>query len=97
MASPRFEWDPRKASANLVKHGVAFAEAVTAFSDETGYVMDDPDHSELEARFILVGLSAELRVLVVIHCLREAGGVIRLISARRASRNERAQYRERNT
>lgn len=97
MASPRFEWDPRKASANLAKHGVAFAEAVTAFSDETGYVMDDPDHSELEARFILVGLSAELRVLVVVHCLREAGGVIRLISARRASRNERAQYRERNT
>jgi len=97
MASPRFEWDPRKASANLAKHGVAFAEAVTAFSDETGYVMDDPDHSELEARFILVGLSAELRVLVVIHCLREAGGVIRLISARRASRTERAQYLQRNT
>lgn len=97
MASPRVEWDPRKAGANLAKHGVAFSEAVTAFSDETGYVMDDPDHSELEARFILVGLSAELRVLVVVHCLREAGGVIRLISARRASRNERAQYRERNT
>lgn len=91
----RFEWDPAKAAANLAKHGIAFAEASTAFSDDAALVMADPDHSAVEDRFILLGLSAELRVLVVVHCLREAGHVIRLISARRANRDERRQYSER--
>jgi hypothetical protein len=97
MPELRFEWDAQKAAANLAKHGVAFAEALTAFSDDTGFVLEDPDHSADEARFILLGLSAELRVLVVVHCLREAGQVIRLISARRANRREREQYKARNS
>jgi uncharacterized DUF497 family protein len=97
MSELRFEWDPRKAAANLAKHGVAFSEAETAFSDEAGFALEDPAHSADEARFVLLGLSAELRVLVVIHCLREAGQVIRLISARRANRLERDLYRVRNS
>lgn len=96
MAGLRFEWDPRKAAANLAKHGVAFEEAATAFADEAGLVLEDPDHSAVERRFVLIGLSAELRVLVVVHCLRERGEIIRLISARRANQRERIQYRGRN-
>jgi len=96
MADLRFEWDPRKAAGNLAKHGVAFDEASTAFADEAGFVLDDPAHSASEPRFVLIGLSAELRVLVVVHCLRERGHVIRLISARRANQRERMLYRERN-
>ena len=97
MAELHFDWDPRKAATNLAKYGVAFAEAITAFHDELALVLADPDHSEIEARFVLLGLSAERRVLVVVHCLRESGQVIRVISARPASRRERTQYRERNT
>ena len=97
MAELRFEWDPQKASTNLAKHGVPFSEATSAFSDEMGFVLDDPDHSDVEDRFVLIGLSAELRVLVVVHCLRERGQVIRLISARRANRIERHQYLVRNS
>ena len=97
MADLRFDWDPRKAATNLAKHGVAFAEAITAFRDELALVLADPDHSAIEARFVLLGLSAERRVLVVVHCLREAGEVIRIISARPASRRERTHYRERNS
>ena len=88
----RFEWDPRKAAANVRKHGVSFAEAESAFYDDYATVTDDPDHSGDEARFLLLGMSAVLRVLVVVHCVREAGSVIRLISARKATRSERAQY-----
>ena len=88
----RFEWDPRKAAANVRKHGVSFAEAETAFSDDDATITDDPDHSGGEERFLLLGMSAGLRVLVVVHCVREAGSVIRLISARKATRSERAQY-----
>jgi len=97
MPVVRFEWDPKKAAANLAKHGVPFAEAKTAFSDDLGFVMDDPAHSADEERFILLGLSANLRLLVVVHSLRERGQVIRLISARPASRRERTQYTERNS
>ena len=92
MASLRFEWDPRKAAANLAKHGVTFGEAETAFYDDHAAILEDPDHSAAEERFLLLGLSAALRVLVVVHCVREAGTVIRLISARKATRSERAQY-----
>ena len=92
MASLRFEWDPRKAAANLAKHGVSFAEAETAFYDDHAAILEDPDHSAEEERFLPLGLSAALRVLVVVHCVREAGSVIRLISARKATRSERAQY-----
>lgn len=93
MADLHFEWDPAKARANLRKHGVTFEEAETAFSDERALVMPDPDHSSPgEHRMVLLGLSAALRVLVVVHCELEDGNVVRLISARRATRSERAQY-----
>ena len=93
MANLRFEWDSAKARANVQKHGISFDEAETAFSDDQALVMPDPEHSSAdEARLVLIGLSAALRVLVVIHCELEDGDVIRLISARRATRSERAQY-----
>lgn len=93
MADLRIEWDDAKARANLRKHGIRFDEAETAFSDDYGLVLPDPDHSSMdEQRLILIGMSAALRVLVVVHCERAGGDIIRLISARRATRSERAQY-----
>lgn len=92
MGAVRFVWDPAKARENLRKHGVSFLEAETAFSDERALLLDDPDHSTDEDRFVLLGLSATLRLLTVVHCYREADTVIRLIFARRATRAERAQY-----
>jgi uncharacterized DUF497 family protein len=91
MVSLRFEWDPRTAATNLAKHGVSFAKAETAFYDDHAAILEDPDHSAGEARFLLLGLTAASRVGVVVHCVREAGSVIRLISARKATRSERAQ------
>jgi uncharacterized protein len=94
MAVVRFEWDPRKSRANKAKHGVSFEEARTAFLDEHARVIPDPQHSDEEDRFVLLGLSVQLRVLVVCHCYREADQVIRIISARRADPTERRQYAE---
>lgn len=82
----------RKAAANARKHGISFEEAETAFLDEHALVLADPDHSAEEDRFLLLGLSDALRVLVVVHCYRAGESVIRLISARKATRSERAQY-----
>jgi uncharacterized DUF497 family protein len=90
----RFEWDPRKNRANKAKHGVSFEEARTAFFDEHARVIPDPEHSEDEERFVLLGLSIELRVLVVCHCYRRSNEVVRIISARRADATERNQYAE---
>jgi uncharacterized DUF497 family protein len=95
MRELRFAWDPRKARENLRRHRVSFGEAETAFLDEEALVLDDPDHSEVEDRFILLGMSAGFRILFVCHCVREGGSLIRIISARRASRGEQEQYRER--
>ncbi len=93
MHPPHFLWDPRKAAANQRKHGVSFAEAQTVFSDEAGLLLDDPDHAALdEDRFLLLGISARTRLLLVVHCYRADGGEIRLISARRATRTEARQY-----
>ena len=86
--SLRFEWDPRKAAANFRKHGVSFEDAESVFADERARLIDDPDHSVDEERFLLLGLSSSLRLLVVAHCYREAGGIIRIISARKATREE---------
>jgi hypothetical protein len=88
----RFEWDPRKAAANRRKHGVSFREAETVFSDEDAILQDDPLHSAHEDRFVLLGLSSALRLLVVSHTHREGDDVIRLIPARKATRVERGQY-----
>lgn len=92
MADLSFDWAPRKAAANRRKHGVSFEEAATVFSDDHALLIDDPDHSAEEDRFVLLGVSATLRVLVVVHCYREGDARIRLISARKATRSERAQY-----
>jgi uncharacterized protein len=88
----RFDWDPAKARLNQRKHGIAFEEAQTVFADEDAILLADPAHSTREDRFYLLGLSARLRVLVVIHCYRADDGVVRLISARKATPTERAQY-----
>ncbi len=88
-----FEWDGRKASANLRKHGVSFEEAKSVFFDERARLIDDPDHSEGEDRFVLLGFSQNLRLLLVCHCYRADGEVIRSISARKATRVEARFYR----
>ena len=95
MKRLRFEWDARKASANLRKHGVSFEEARTVFFDENALLRPHEDHSDDEERFVLLGLSGRLRTLVVCHCYRQADAVIRLISARKANSNERHQYDDR--
>jgi len=92
MADLNFEWDGRKSRANAKKHGVSFEEAQTAFLDENAVRFCDPDHSRDEDRFILLGMSSRLRVLVVCHCLRESESVIRIISARKADKREEKGY-----
>ena len=92
MSELRFTWHEAKAAANLRNHKVTFEEAKTVFSDERARLIDDPDHSVGEERFVLLGLSASLKVLLVCHCYRESGQVIHLISARKASRNEAKFY-----
>ena len=93
MHDIRFEWDRTKAALNRRKHGVSFEEALTVFYDENALEFFDPDHSEREDRFVMLGMSFKLRLLVVCHCVREAQSVIRIISARRATRHEAKQYR----
>jgi hypothetical protein len=95
MSDLRFEWDAEKEAGNRRKHGVSFSEAETVFSDEQAILIDDPDHSKAEDRYVLLGLSAPLRTLVVVHCYREVRDVIRIISARKATRTERALYNQR--
>ncbi len=88
----RFEWELKKAAANLRKHSVSFDDAQTVFADENAKLIDDPDHSDEEDRFVLLGLSSSLRLLVVCHCYRSEGNVIRIISARKAEGHERNPY-----
>jgi uncharacterized DUF497 family protein len=92
MNSLSFEWDERKSAANAKKHGVSFEEAKSVFVDERAKLIDDPDHSDDEDRFVLLGLSGALRLLLVCHCYRGDGNVIRIISARKASAKESKSY-----
>ena len=92
MGNIDFAWDRRKAQYNLVKHGVSFEEAQTVFLDESARLIDDPDHSEDEERFVLLGYSFQARCLIVSHCYRQSGSIIRLISARRAIAQEEEVY-----
>ena len=92
MSTLRFEWDDQKAVANFKKHGVRFEEAKSVFVDERAKLIDDPDHSEVEDRFVLLGLSSALRLLLVCHCYRSEGNVIRIISARKAIAREFKSY-----
>jgi uncharacterized DUF497 family protein len=90
----RFVWDPAKASLNLRKHGVSFDEAKSVFYDEFAVQFFDEVHSDAEERFIMLGMSYAARLLVVVHCERRAGEVVRIISARKATRSEAEHYRE---
>ncbi len=91
----RFEWDAAKNRKNKRKHGVSFEEAETVFLDDWGVLIEDEDEDEEDQRFVLVGTSAVLRVLVVSHTYRAQDQVIRLISARKANRSERSDYERR--
>jgi len=91
----RFDWDNRKNKANQKKHGISFEEAQTVFFDENALEFPDPDHSTKEERFLLLGRSFRLRVLVICHCLRESASLIRIISARKATSKERHFYTRR--
>lgn len=95
MTGIKFEWDHKKSQKNKKKHGVSFDEAKAVFYDEHGLLMADPDHSEEEDRFLLLGLSSALRLLVVCHCYRGEDDVIRIISARRADPQEIQSYSSR--
>jgi uncharacterized protein len=95
MPDIEFEWESAKAKANLRKHGVAFEEAETVFSDDLALLIDDPDHSDDEERFVLLGLSTTRRILAVVHGYRSAPDTIRVISARKATKSERAAYARR--
>ncbi len=95
MPDLRFDWDSKKDTQNRRKHRVSFDEAESVFVDEHALLIDDPEHSTVEDRFIVLGLSAKLRILVVAHAYREDEGVIRVISARKATRKERDIYNQR--
>ena len=95
MKRLRFEWDERKAASNRRKHGVSFEEARTVFFDDNALTRPDEEHSDDEDRFVLLGLSGQLRTLVVCHCYRQQDEIIRIISARKANPFERRQYEDR--
>lgn len=87
-----FEWDENKNRINERKHGISFEEAKSVFFDEEALVIDDPDHSLEEDRFVIIGISSKANLLVVCHCCRASDTVIRIISARKATRTEREFY-----
>ena len=87
-----FEWDANKSITNQKKHHISFEEAQTVFYDERALVIDDPEHSEEEERFIILGMSAKANLLIVCHCCREEESIIRIISARKATKTESAFY-----
>jgi uncharacterized DUF497 family protein len=92
MPTLRFQWDEQKARTNASKHGVSFEEAKSVFRDDRALLIDDPDHSDDEDRFVLLGLSSNLKLLTVCHCYRSDGNVIRIISARKATTKEAKLY-----
>ncbi len=95
MTRVSFEWDENKNQTNKRKHGVSFDEAESIFADENALLIHDPDHSADEDRFVLLGLSGKFRMLVVCHCYRSSDEIIRIISARKADKDEEQQYWER--
>ena len=89
-----FEWDENKNRINIKKHGISFSEACSVFYDENAVLFDDPDHSDDEERFILIGISENEKLCLVCHCYRESDKVIRIISARKATKKESIEYLE---
>lgn len=94
MKAIHFEWDEHKNQINIKKHKVSFEEAKSVFYDDNALVIDDPEHSETEERFIILGSSSKANLLVVCHCYRQSDTVIRIISARKATKTESKQYYE---
>lgn len=92
MSNIAFSWDPRKAKSNVAKHGISFEEAQSVFLDESARLIDDPDHSADEERFVLLGYSFQARCLIVSNCYRQSDSDVRLISARRATAQEEKIY-----
>ena len=92
MSELRFEWHSTKSAVNAKKHGISFDEAKSVFSDENAKLISDPDHSDDENRFLLLGISVRLRTLVVCHCYRGDDNIIRIISARKATTSESKKY-----
>ena len=94
MTKLTFTWNERKSRENERKHGVSFEEAQSTFFDDDALLFFDPDHSDSEDRFLLLGRSYRLRVLLICHCFRESEQIVRIISARRATKKERSVYKE---
>lgn len=92
----KFIWDNNKNKVNIQKHKVTFEEAQTTFYDDDAVLFDDPDHSEGEERFLIIGFTVKSRLCIVSHCYRESDSIIRIISARKATKNEERQYNEMN-
>lgn len=90
----KFEWDEVKNKINKHKHNVSFEEAMTVFQDTSALIIDDPDHSEQEERFLILGFSSKANLLIVCHCYRKNDSVIRIISARKATLRESIQYND---
>jgi len=90
----KFKWDENKAKSNTVKHKITFEEAKTVFDDDNARLIADPEHSENEDRFILLGMSYKLKILTVVHCYKDDEDNIRIISARKSTKKETKQYRE---
>ena len=95
LTAIRFDWDPQKARTNLAKHGVSFSEASTVFADVVGWTYPDSQHSNFEERWLTLGMSEKGRILVVAHTVAEEEQLLRIISAREATRKERQYYEER--
>ena len=96
MKEIEFTWDENKNRINIQKHGIDFSEAVTVFYDTEAIVFDDPDHSDSEERFLILGLSQAERLCIVSHCYRGNDDIIRIISARKATKRERETYADWN-
>ncbi|MFH1355546.1 MAG: BrnT family toxin [bacterium] len=92
MMEINFKWHDAKNKTNKKKHKISFEEAQTVFLDENAKMIHDPDHSLNEDRFILLGMSLNLRILVVCHCYKEDNNIIRIISARKATKREQKEY-----
>ena len=93
MSDFRFEWDSAKNDSNQKRHGVSFEEGITVFYDENAVLINDPDHSLDEDRFIMIGMTLKLRIVMVCHCYRENDNVIRIFSVRKSTKQETNQYR----
>ncbi len=87
-----FEWDNTKAKKNLEKHRVAFEEAQSVFFDDNAVQFWDENHSDNEQRFLMLGMSNKIRILLVVHCFKEDESTIRIISARKATKKEKVEY-----